>query len=136
MSLDLHIEADRVLTIPMLSTALAKAGATEVENVNGALEAAFASGLRLTADDETTDFTIYAEDKKGLEFKVGMRCSIRIKGPEPEGQSSMDELEKIAESIAQTCSSLFLLTFQYESTLYWRDAMGLHRSRAYGRREI
>ncbi|MGX1172250.1 hypothetical protein [Pseudomonas sp. R151218B TE3479] len=94
MSFDLHIEADSVLTVPMLSMALMKAGAIEVDNLNGALEAVFASGLRLIAEDETTDFTIYAEDKKGLEFKVGLRCSIRIKGPEPEGQSSMSELEK------------------------------------------
>ena len=75
MSLDLHIEADSVLTVPMLSMALKKAGAIDVDNLNGALEATFASGLRLTADDEITDFTIYAEDKKGLEFKVGLRWS-------------------------------------------------------------
>jgi len=46
MSLDLHIEADCVLTIPMLNTALIKAGALEIDQVNGALEAVFASGAQ------------------------------------------------------------------------------------------
>jgi len=82
--------------------------------------------MRLSADAEDTDFNLYAEDKKGLDFKVSMCCCIRIKGPEPEGESSMSELEKIAESIADVCSSYFILSFQYESTLFWRDALGLH----------
>lgn len=128
MSLDLYLEADNALTSATLGEALENAGALEVDMVDGGLEAAFISGLTLTANGATTDSTIYAEDTKGIDFRVAMRCSIRIKGPEPEGQSAMEDLCKIAESIAQTCSSLFLITFQFEETLYWRDVAGLHRS--------
>ncbi|KIH84121.1 hypothetical protein UCMB321_2121 [Pseudomonas batumici] len=39
----------------------------------------------------------------------------------------MDDLDKIAQSIAQMCSAHFLISFQYEQTLYWRNATGLHR---------
>jgi len=106
---------------------LETAGALEVNMVNGGLEAAFMSGLTLTADGATTDSTIYAEDTKGIDFRVALRCNIRIKGPEPEGQSAMEDLDKIAEAIAQTSSSLFLITFQFEEILYWRDVTGLHR---------
>ncbi|MFK8399675.1 hypothetical protein M2D07_014305 [Pseudomonas sp. BGr12] len=126
MGLDLHIEADDRLTTVALCTALERSGAIEIDCVRDTVEAHFASGMRLSADAEDTDFNLYAEDKKGLDFKVSMCCCIRIKGPEPEGESSMSELEKIAESIADVCSSYFILSFQYESTLFWRDALGLH----------
>lgn len=128
MGLNLHIEADDGLTAVALSFALERSGAIEIDCVKDTVEAHFASGMRLSADAEDTDFTPYAEDKKGLDFKVSMRCYIRIKGPEPEGESSMSELEKIAESIADVCSSFFILSFQYENTLFWRDALGLHRA--------
>lgn len=85
MSLDLYLEADNALTAPILGRALKNAGALEVYRVDGGLEADFISGLTLTADGATTDSTIYAEDRKGINFNVAMRCSIRIKGPEPEG---------------------------------------------------
>jgi len=127
VSLDLYLEADNALTVPALGLALETAGALEVNMVNGGLEAAFMSGLTLTADGATTDSTIYAEDTKGIDFRVALRCNIRIKGPEPEGQSAMEDLDKIAEAIAQTSSSLFLITFQFEEILYWRDVTGLHR---------
>lgn len=128
MGLDLHIEADDRLTAAVLSIALERSGAIEIDCVKDTVEAHFASGMRLSADAADTDFAVYAEDKKGLNFKVSMRCYIRIKGPEPEGESSMSELEKIAESIADVCSSFFILSFQYENTLFWRDALGLHRA--------
>ena len=128
MSLDLYLEADNELTVPLLEQALENAGALEVYRVDGALKADFISGLTLTANSATTDSSIYAEDRKGVDFHVAVRCSIRIKSPEPEGQSSMEDLDKIATSIARVCSSLFLITFQFEETLYWRDTTGLHRT--------
>lgn len=128
MGLDLHIEADDGLTAVALSSALERSGAIEIDRVKDTVEAHFASGMRLSADAEKTDFTLYVEDKKGLDFKVSMRYYIRIRGSEPEGKSSMSELEKIAESIAEVCSSYFILSFQYENTLFWRDALGLHRA--------
>ncbi len=39
----------------------------------------------------------------------------------------MEDLDKIAQSISQSCSAFFLISFQFEQTLYWRDATGLHR---------
>lgn len=127
MSLDLYLEADNALTTSTLGQALKNAGASEVNMLDGGLEAAFISGLTLTADGVTTDSMIYAEDTKGMDFRVATRCFIRTKGPDPEGHSTMDDLGKIAESIAETCLSLFLITFQFEETLYWRDFTGLHR---------
>lgn len=127
MSLDLCLEADSALTAPILGKALNNAGAWEIIVAGDRLEATFISGLTLSTDGVTTDSRIYAENTKGIDFRVAMRCSIRIKGPEPEGQSAMEDLDKIAQSIAQMCSSLFLISFQLEETLYWRDAAGLHR---------
>jgi hypothetical protein len=127
MSLDLYLEADNALTAPTLRKALNDADACEINVVGDSLEATFISGLTLSTDGVITDSTIYSEDTKGIDFRVAMRCTIRIKGPEPEGQSAMDDLDKIAQSIAQTCSSLFLISFQLEETLYWRDTAGLHR---------
>ncbi|MET0845119.1 MAG: hypothetical protein ABWY46_02890 [Pseudomonas sp.] len=127
MSLDLYLEADNALTAPILGQALENAGASEVTMAYGGVKAVFLSGLTLTADGAATDPAIYAENKNGIDFLVAMRCSIRIKGPEPEGQSTMEDLDKIARSIAQACSSHFLITFQLEETLYWRDETGLHR---------
>ncbi|NWB99551.1 hypothetical protein HX882_27055 [Pseudomonas gingeri] len=127
MSLDLCLEADNALTVPTLGRALEKAGASEVIITDGALEAFFISGLTVRTPGMTTDSAIYAEDTKGIDLRVAIRCNIRIKGPEPEGQSVMGDLDKIAQSIAQVCSSHFLISFQYEETLYWRDATGLRR---------
>ncbi len=127
MSLDLCLEADDALTVPTLGRALEKAGAREVIITDGALEAAFMSGLTVRILGATTDSAIHAEDTKGIDLRVALRCNIRIKGPEPEGHSSMDDLDKIAQSIAQMCSAHFLISFQYEETLYWRNAAGLHR---------
>lgn len=53
---------------------------------------------------------------------------MRIKGPEPEGHSALDDLRRLLDSIAQNSEALFILSFQYESTLYWRDADGLHEA--------
>jgi hypothetical protein len=127
VSLDLYLEADNALTVSALGQALKNAGALEVKMLDGGLEAAFISGLTLTADAVTTDPMIYAENTKGMGFRVAMRCYIRIRGTEPEGHSTMEDLGKIAESIAETCLSFFLITFQFEETLYWRSLTGLHR---------
>jgi len=127
VSLDLSLEADDALTIPTLGRALEKAGASEVIIADGALEAIFISGLAVWTPGAITDSAIHAEDTKGMDLRVALRCNIRIKGPEPEGHSSLDDLDKIAQSIAQMCSAHFLISFQYEQTLYWRNAAGLHR---------
>ena len=126
MSLDLHLEADSALTISALKSALENAGALEIDVAGDGLFAIFASGLRVSGD-LTDDSTIYAENKKGIGFPVALRCTIRIKGADPEGHSPMEDVDKIAESISQSCPAFFLISFQFEQTLYWRDAKGLHR---------
>ncbi|WLH65319.1 hypothetical protein [Pseudomonas sp. FP2300] len=127
MSLDLFLEADSALTISALKSALENAGAWEIEVAGNGLSAAFASGLRLSGGDVLDDPTIYAENTKGVDFPVAVRCTIRIKGPYPEGESPMEDLDRIARSISQSCSAFFLISFQFEETLYWRDTTGLHR---------
>lgn len=127
MSLDLCLEADSTLTISILSSALGNAGARMLEVTEGGLYAEFSSGLKLSTDDASGDSTIYAEDTMGIDFPVALRCTIRIKGPEPEGESAMEDLDKIAQSISRSCSAFFIVSFQFEQTMYWRDATGLHR---------
>lgn len=127
MSLDLCLEADSTLTISTLSSALGNAGARMLEVTEGGLHAEFSSGLKLSTDDASGDSTIYAENTMGIDFPVALRCTIRIKGPEPEGESAMEDLDKIAQSISHSCSAFFLISFQFEQTMYWRDATGLHR---------
>lgn len=126
MSLDLYLEADNALTVQILGRALEEAGACEVIIADGALEAAFTSGLTVACPCVTSDSAIYAENTKGIDFPVAMRCNIRIKGPEPEGHSAMGDLEKIAQSVVRACSCYFLISFQFEQTLFWRNADGLH----------
>lgn len=127
MSLDFYLEADDALTVELLGQALEEAGACEVIIAEGALEAVFSSGLTVASPRMTSHSEIYAEEAKGLDFRVAMRCNIRIKGPEPEGQSSLGDLDKIAHFVAERCSCHFLISFQFEQTKYWRDAVGLHR---------
>lgn len=127
MSLDLCLEADSALTISALKSALENAGAGEIEVAGNGLSAEFASGLRLSGGDVLDDPKIYAENTKGVDFPVAVRCTIRIKGPYPEGESPMEDLDRIARSISQSCSAFFLISFQFEETLYWRDTTGLHR---------
>ena len=111
MSLDLCLEADNTLTISTLSKALANAGAWEIEVAGNGLYAEFTSGLKLSTNDVLDAPTIYAENTMGIAFPVAMRCTIRIKGPEPEGESAMEDLDKIARSISQSCSAFFLIAF-------------------------
>ncbi|WP_248920751.1 hypothetical protein [Pseudomonas entomophila] len=125
MSLDLFLEADAALDASTLANALKEAGAIELTHSIDNLEACFASWLSLTADFDITDHALYAEDTKGLDFQVATRCSIRIKGPGPQAHSPMADLDKIANAIARA-GSRFLISFQFERTLYWQDAEGLH----------
>jgi len=127
MGLAVYIEADDALTMPRLEQALSMAGACELDATDDALEAAFVSGLRLHSERAVADSRIYAEDTKGMVFDVARRCSLRLKGPEPDGHSQLGDLDRLAESIAQVCPSRFVISFQFETILYWRDETGLHR---------
>lgn len=127
VSLDLYLEADDVLTVAVPERALEMAGADEINTDGQAIEALFESGLTFSTS-ASNDQAIYAEETKGATFLVALRCYIRIKGPAPEGSSPLDDLERIARSIAEVCLSHFLISFQFEQTLYWRDENGLHCS--------
>ena len=127
MGLDVHIEADNALTISTLGQAVSMAGACEIKLTDNILEAVFASGLTLQAEHPVADSRLYVEDTKGMAFDVATRCSIRLKSPEPDGHSQLDDFDRLARSITQVCPSQFLISFQFEKILYWRDKTGLHR---------
>lgn len=128
MSLELHLEADERLTTALLGRLLEGLAGAEMAPASGGLQATFPSGLSLDNEDSNLEPEIRAEDRKGCDFAVGLRCYLRIKGPEPEGHSALDDLRRLLDSIAQNSEALFILSFQYESTLYWRDADGLHEA--------
>lgn len=60
-----------------------------------------------------------------MTFPVAIRCYIRIKGPEPEGFSAFVDLERFVKNLATKTDANFLVSFQYESVLYWRNIDGL-----------
>ncbi|PYY78113.1 hypothetical protein DNK59_31075 [Pseudomonas sp. TKO26] len=128
MSLDLHLEADQHLSTELLGRLLENLLGTEQAPVPGGLQATFPSGLSLRSEASPREPEIHAEDRKGCNFSVGLRCHLRIKGPEAEGHSSLAEIRRLLETIAASCEAMFILSFQYESTLYWRDAAGLHEA--------
>lgn len=127
MGLDVYIEADSALTMSKLEQALSVAGANEGKVTDDVLEAVFLSGLTLHAERSVNDSRMYTEDTKGLVIDVARRCSIRMKGPEPDGHSQLADLDRLAHAITQVCPSMFVISFQFEKTLYWRDKAGLHR---------
>nr|BFD43341.1 hypothetical protein FFPRI1PSEUD_48400 [Pseudomonas sp. FFPRI_1] len=126
MSLDLHLEADKHLTTTLLGHLLQGFPGAKQAPVPGGLQATFTSGLSLYSEEAGLEPEIRAEDRKGCDFAVGLRCYLRIKGPEPEGHSCLEDIRRLLETIVQHCETMFILSFQYESTLYWRDADGLH----------
>ena len=79
----------------------------------------------MSAACELDDHTLYAEDTKGMTFPVAIRCYIRIKGPEPEGFSALGDLGRFVKHLATKTDANFVVSFQYESALYWRNSDGL-----------
>ena len=126
VGLDIFLEADDLLTIPKLERAAIMAGASEVTVEGDGLTALFASGLTLWTVDRRGYVRLCAEDTKGLAFSVGRLCHLRIKGPALGETCPFSEIDWLARSIAQVCPSPFVISFQFEQTLYWRDRSGLH----------
>lgn len=126
MSIDMFLEADAALTLTLLEQALGLAGAEGISTTAHGLQAWFRSGLGVSADDDDPDARIYAENRHGLDFSVALRASLRIKGTEPEGESMLLDLQRIAQAITDTSAAQFLITLHYESGWCWRDAAGLH----------
>ena len=126
VGLDIFLEADALLTIRKLEQAAIMAGASEVRVENDELTALFASGLTLWTVDKRDDVRLCAEDTRGLAFPVGKLCHLRIKGAGADETCPFSEIDRLARSIAQACPSSFIISFQFEQTLYWRDKTGLH----------
>ncbi|MDU4249266.1 hypothetical protein [Pseudomonas sp.] len=84
------------------------------------LEAVFESGLSICVS-YSSDPNIRAEDSKGMSFAVALRGYLRIKGPAPDGLSPLDHLDRLFTAISNQATGQFLVSFQYESTIYWRD---------------
>jgi hypothetical protein len=126
MSLDIHLEADERLSIAAISTTLSELGALDKNSDPKAAQGFFDSGLSVSATCELDDHTLYAEDAKGMNFPVAIRCYIRIKGPEPEGFSALGDLERFVKLIATKTDAHFVISFQYEYALYWKNNDGLH----------
>lgn len=126
MSLDIHLEADGRLSITTVSTTLSELGALDIRGDRHTVEGLFESGLSVSAGCELDDHTLHAEDTKGMNFPVGIRCYIRIKGPEPDGFSALGDIERFVKHIATKTDANFVVSFQYESVLYWKNSVGLH----------
>ncbi|MDU9409552.1 hypothetical protein RTH74_18240 [Pseudomonas sp. zfem001] len=125
MSLDIHLEADERLSITTVHTTLIELGVLDTDNDDHTVEGVFESGLSVSAACELNDHTLYAEDTKGMNFPVAIRCYIRIKGPEPEGFSALGDLERFVKILTAKTDANFVVSFQYETTLYWRNSDGL-----------
>ncbi|MBD9417488.1 hypothetical protein IB234_23230 [Pseudomonas sp. PDM16] len=125
MGLDIHLEADSRLATSEIARILEKIGAHNIELTERSVDAYFESGLSVSAT-KSSDAAIYAEEAKGLSFPVATRCYFRVKGPEPEGLSPLRDLELFLRRISAECEAHFLVSFQYESLMYWRDGSGLH----------
>lgn len=128
MALDLHLEADSRLNLALLRRILEGFAGAEVQPQADGLWAALPSGMHIESSAAGTDQQLYAEDRRGCEFAVALRAYLRIQGPEHPEHSAMEELRRLAWHISEQCDSCFILSFQYESTLYWRDADGLHEA--------
>ena len=126
MSLDIHLEADERLSITTISTTLSELGARDRNSNDHTVEGIFESGLIVSAACELDDHTLYTEDTKGMDFPVAIRCYIRIKGPEPEGFSALGDLERFVKHLVTKTDANLVVSFQYESALYWRNSDGLH----------
>lgn len=126
MGLDLHLEADERLSIAAISTTLSELGALDTNSDHTTVQGSFDSGLSVSATCEFDDYTLYAEDAKGMDFPVAVRCYLRIKGPEPEDSSVLDDLDRFVKNIAAKTDANFVVSLQYESALYWRNKDGLH----------
>ncbi len=126
MSLDIHLEADERLSIATISTTLSELGALDTNSDPKVVQGSFDSGLSINAALELDDHTLYVEDTQGMNFPVAIRCYMRIKGPEPESFSALGDLKLFVELIATKTDAHFVISFQYESALYWKDKDGLH----------
>jgi len=127
MSLDFFLEASSDLSIELIEGALNSIGVHATQTPPNELKALFESGLSVDVR-YSTDQNIRAEDSKGMSFAVALRGYLRIKGPAPDGLSPLDDLDRLITAISNQATGQFLVSFQYESTIYWRDRQELQRN--------
>ncbi|KJZ51063.1 hypothetical protein [Pseudomonas marginalis] len=126
MGLDIHLEADRRMSLAQLADAVSAVGVAEVEQNEQSVEARFYSGLFLSGCYEVDDPEIRAQRPSDLAFPVAIRCYLRIKGPAPEDADPLADVRELVEQLTARCDACFLMSFQYESLMYYRDEGGLH----------
>ncbi|VVN69410.1 hypothetical protein PS687_05439 [Pseudomonas fluorescens] len=126
MGLDIHLEADKRMSLAHLADAVNAVGGAEVEQHEQSVQAHFYSGLFLSGCYEVDDPDIRAQDTNDLAFAVAIRCYLRIKGPAPEGADPLADVREVAQQLATRCDACFLMSFQYESLMYYRDEAGFH----------
>lgn len=127
MSLDFFLEASSDLSIELIEGTLNSIGVRATQALPNELEAVFESGLSICVS-YSSDQNIRAEDSKGMSFAVALRGYLRIKGPAPDGLSPLDDLDRLITAISDQATGQFLVSFQYESTIYWRDWQELQRN--------
>lgn len=126
MGLDIHLEADKRLSRAQLADAVQAVGVTEMDLSEWPMYARFHSGLYLTASDEVDDPDIRAEGNHGLAFPVSTRIYLRIKGSAPEDADPFAEIRALVEQLTARSVAFFVVSFQFESLMYYRDRDGLH----------
>ncbi|CRM07079.1 MULTISPECIES: hypothetical protein [unclassified Pseudomonas] len=126
MGLDIHLEADKRMSLVHLADAVNAVGVAELEQNEHSVVAHFHSGLFLSGCYEVDDPDIRAQGPSDLAFPVAVRGYLRIKGPAPEDADPLADVRHLVEQLTARCEACFLISFQYESLMYCRDEEGLH----------
>ena len=122
MSLDYHLEADKNLSLNHVESALISADWKDIK-LTGNVITGWAPGFLIHAKRLEHPESIVCENTRGLAFPKYLHCYIRAKEP-----NSNDVFNKFLESIKQTSEANFLVSFQFETLMFWRDDKGLHRA--------
>ncbi len=122
MSLDYHFEADEELSLEHVEAALIKAGWNDIDWA-GNIVTALAPDFSIHSERYTDPKSIISENTKGLSFPVYLHISIRTRGPH-----SDEIFEKFLTELAGISKAQFLVSFQFESLMFWRDSDGLHKT--------
>ena len=128
MSLDIILEADGQLSMAIVERSLRECGCASIFEDEGEFKAWFPSGMAVHCRNEPSRRPPSAEDTRDLSFLVAIRCFFRIKSSEPSELSSLEELDQVVRALASNSSAEFVVSFQYESLMYWRAANGLHKA--------
>lgn len=121
MSLDFILEADDQLNFEAIEKSLVQSGWVEIVKTESSIEAK-AISYNFFAEKLSSPREIISEDTRGLSFLVGLKCYIRGKHV-----VSDEPFTRLIEYIAKESCSNFIVSFQYESALYWKNNNGLHK---------